>query len=101
MSERPVCCWSTVAPLMRTGMLSNARTLRVVHVHDDRPQNDRQQQREQAQRNIMLLQNVLHLPAPPFHISRIAASRLFFLLFAVEQLVFEQLAQHIRGQMAL
>ena len=25
ISERPVCCWSTAAPLMRTGMLSNVR----------------------------------------------------------------------------
>ena len=36
----------SVCVLLPAGNVLAAETLRVVHVHDDRPQNDRQQQRD-------------------------------------------------------
>ena len=56
--------------------------LRIVNIHNNCPQNDRQRQRQELQQKILLFDKILlHLPAPPFHLSRMAAIRLFSFLF--------------------
>ena len=92
--------------MMRTGTSSKRMlTLRIVNIHNNCPQNDRQRQRQDLQQKILLFQKILlHLPAPPFHLSRMAAIRLLsFLLLSSSpsSSLSSILLQNLGRQMAL